>query len=235
MTQELLFNMHKTFREDLIDRQKFYIEVAKNRLLAQFPNIEEEADKYANEQFNEARQRIDPEKFDDDAASEWAQELGEERYLILDDIVKMTQLSVIAGMYHEWEKQLRDWMTRELPHHHAVQGFGDVLWDARFDAMVKFLEDCDWSIKKTSYYKSLDRCRLIVNVYKHGNGKSFEGIRKKHPEFIKSVFDDEHRFLELKYADYTNLVVEEKHIDEFSNAIIEFWKNVPENIYEKHN
>ncbi len=233
MTQKLLFNMHKTFREDLIDRQKFYIEVAKNRLLAQFPNIQEEAEKYANEQFNEARQRIDPEKFDDDNAAEWAQELGEERYLILDDIVKMTQLSVIAGMYHEWEKQLRDWMARELPHHYAAQGYGDMIWEATIHTTVKFLEACDWPIKKTSYYKSLDRCRLIVNVYKHGNGDSFENIRKKHPEFIKSAFNHEHRSLELKSADYTNLVVTEEHIDEFSNAIIEFWKNVPENIYEK--
>ncbi len=231
MTNQRLFNIWEPFRQNLIDRHQFYIEVARERLLSQFPNIEEEAEKYANEKFKEAKQQADPEKFDVAQATEWATDEGGDHYIILDDIAKMTQLSVIAGMYHEWDKQLRDWMTREILNWHTGPEVRRVVWNVNFKNIINFLEACGWSIRTKDYYQSLDKCHFVVNVYKHGDGDSFEKIRKTYPEFIESTLNDEHRHLELKYSDYTTLVINEEHINEFSNAIIAFWKDVPTNIF----
>lgn len=79
----------------------------------------------------------------------------------------------------------------------------------------------------------LDACRLVVNVYKHGDGKSFQDLKKQHPEYINNIFKAMDRELDgMGFTDFTDLTVTNAQIEGFSDAIISFWRDVPDNIYE---
>ncbi len=235
MTKPPFFNMWEQIRKNMIADHQFYIEQAKNRLLVQFSDISGEADKYADEYLKKISPRFDPEKhadgsFDDDAFNE-----GQAHYEMLDDMLKRTRMSVVAGMFHEWDKQLRDWIIKEMQgrHWYSGQEVEKALWKANYEQIIDFLEAFGWLIKSKPYYTSLDKCRLFVNVYKHGNGGAFDDIKAKHPKSIRTLVGA--TSFSLEYANHKRLIITEDDIDEFSNAIINFWKDVPEWIYEKEN
>lgn len=105
MTKYALFIMWQPFRTQLIASHQFYVEQAGKRLLSQFQNIEEESDKYADEWLEKVGQHFDPERDDPCAFAEKANDEGIEFYQMLTDMQNRTRLSVVAGMFHEWEKQ----------------------------------------------------------------------------------------------------------------------------------
>ncbi len=231
MTTCALFHMWEPFRKQLIASHQFYVEQAEKRLLSQFQNIEEEADKYADEWLEKAGQYFDPDRHDPGDFYEQANDESIEFYQMLEDMLNRTRLSVTAGIFHEWDKQLRSWMVNEINHWHRGHEVTRAVWKANFGDIIDLLDAVGWPVKSKNYYTSLDRCRLVVNAYKHGNGGAFESVKSQHPEFIKSFGDTSSIYFE--HADHTDLIVRDAHIAEFSNAIIEFWKDVPEYIYEK--
>ncbi len=230
MQKRQLLSMYDEVRASMIRHHNFYIEQAKKRLLSQFDDIEGEAEKYADEHLKKSSQYFDPDKHDEGSFYEDAHDEGILHYEMLDDMLKKTRLSVVSGMFHEWDKEFRDWMVKEDGRRLRKPGFEEFVWKANFKQIIDFLEEHDWPIKSKPYYESLYKCLLIVNVYKHGNGLSFDKIKKHYPEFIRT-FHGNHFYLE--HANYTQMIIEKHHIDEFSNAIIAFWEDVPKDILEK--
>lgn len=226
-----LFHMWQPFRLQLIEGHKFYIEQAQKRLLSQFHNIDEEANQYGEEWLNKAGKYFDPERHDPADFYEQANDEGIGFALMLVEMHNRTCLSVVAGFYHEWEKQLKSWMLKEIQHWHSGDEVKEVIWRANFGQIVDFFEAFEWRIQSKDYYKCLDRCRLVTNAYKHGDGNSFNDIKSMHPEFVSTFTTAEP--LHLEYADHTDLQINDSHISEFSSAIIDFWKDVPEYIYQK--
>lgn len=225
---DTLFHMWSRFREKLIAEHEFYMEQAQKRLLSQFENLEEEAHKYANEWLDQVSHHFDPERHDPSDFYEQAYEEGIKFHLMLSAMHNRTRLSVTAGIFHEWEKQLRSWILKEISHWYRGQHLKGALCKASLPELVEFLEAFGWPIQTKNYYRSLDRCRLVVNVYKHGNGDALEDIKKLYPEFFGVIEGDNDDFSD--YADHSDLIIEHAHIIEFSDAIVEFWKDVPEYI-----
>ncbi len=232
MNMDTLFHMWKPYREKLIAEHTFYMEQAQKRLLSQFSNIESEADKYTEEWLERASSHFDPDNHDPSSFYEQAYEESIAYYEMLDALRNRTRLSVVAGLFHEWDKQVRDWMTLEINHWHHGEEVKKALWKANFSDMADLLEGLGWKVRSQNYYTSLDRCRLVVNTFKHGDGAAFQEIKSQHPEFINSSTEDA-AFID--YADHKDLIIEDKHISEFSNAFICFWNNVPEYILNNDN
>lgn len=226
-----LFHMWDPFRKQLIASHQFYVNQAQKRLLSQFENIEQEADKYADEWLEKAGQYFDPDRHDPGDFYEQAHDESIGFYQMLEDMRNRTRLSVAAGMFHEWDKQLRSWICKEINHWNHGNEVGKAIWKANFSDLIDLLEAFGWSIRSNAYYASLDRCRLVVNAYKHGDGDAFKGLKSNHPEFIETLGNADSFYLE--YVDHTALKIEEVHIEEFSKAIIAFWQDVPEYIHEK--
>ena len=224
--------MCQPVREHLIARHNFYIEQAHNRLLSQFQNMEAEANQYAETWLEKSGKYFDPDRHDPDDFSELAYEKGEEYYFMLDDMLFITRLSVVAGIFHEWDKQLRSWLIQIISHWHNGNEVKKAVWKSNFNGLIDLLEGFGWKIRTKNYYKSLDNCRLVVNVFKHGDGGSLDTIKQKCPEFI----DINPTFFDKAWChiDYTNLKIDDSHIGEFSDAIVEFWKDVPEDIIWKN-
>ncbi len=173
----VLFKMWQPFREHLIARHNFFMEQAQKRLLSQFMNIGAEADEYGNNWLNEQGHYFDPDRHDPDSFLEQAYDESMGFYSLLADMQTNTRLSVVAGMFHEWDKQLRDWTLREINHWHHGDAVKKTVWKANFSEIIELFESFGWPIKQKNYYKAIDKCRLVVNVYKHGSGNAFDSIK----------------------------------------------------------
>lgn len=233
MSDYVLFQMWGPFRQRLIAGHVFYIEQARKRLLSQFEDIQAEADKAADDWLQQSSGRFDPDRHDPGDFYDAANDAGIELYNLLSDMRDQTRLSIVAGMFHQWDKQLRDWLVREMHHWHRGDTTAVKLWSADFPQIIELLEALGWPVSRTPYFQSLDACRLVVNVYKHGSGKSLEDLKAKYPEYLHDPFSGSGGELSsVEYRDHSNLIVSDEQFRAFSDAIVSFWQEVPENVYE---
>lgn len=230
MSNYALFQMWGPYRQSLIKGHQFYVEQARKRVLLQFENMEEEADKAAEEWLEQSGDQFDPDRHDPSDFYEAANDVGIEFYQLLSDMRDQTRLSVIAGMFHEWEKKLRDWLVREILHWHRGEAVVAKVWSADFGKIADLLESFGWKIRSTDYFKTLDACRLVVNVYKHGVGKSLDDLKATYPKYLDNPLSGSGSPWAEKMLDYTNLKVSDDQFQAFSDAIVAFWRDVPESV-----
>lgn len=232
MSDVVVFQMWRPFRENLIANHKFYVEQSKSRLLSQFGDVEGEADRYAQKWLDDHTHLFDPERHNPGDFEQQAYDESIAHYELLSEMRDTTRLSIIAAMFHEWDKQLRDWLARELLHVHTGSAVTPAIWKANISDIFDLLECLNWPVRSRTYFSSLDACRLVVNVYKHGLGNSFDELKASHPQFLKNVLGDAaEKKWAIEYADHTDLIVSDQHLEEFSTAIVDFWENVPENTF----
>lgn len=224
-----LFYMCEPFRESLIKSHLFYVEQAKKRLLSQFDNLNVEAAKYAEDWLNEKSHLFNPDRHDPSDFEERAYDESIGFYEMLADMRNRTILSIIAGIFHEWDKQLRDWLVKEVNHWHRGEAVKKAIWKVNFEDIIDLIDTAIVKIKTQNYYQSLDKCRLLVNAYKHGEGDSFQKLKSNYPEFFKNLALGD---LMVDFSSHEDIEVSEKHIDEFSNAIVEFWKSMPQYVHD---
>jgi hypothetical protein len=236
MSGRVLFHMWEPFRSSLVAGHLFYVEQARKRLLSQFENIESEADEAADEWLERSNSRFDPDRHDPAEFYEKANDIGIEFYGLLSGMRDQTWLSVVAGMFHEWDKQLRSWLVREIEHWHRGENLPKKIWSADFVQIGELLDCLGWAFRSTDHFQKLDACRLVVNVYKHGDGRSLDDLKTRHPEYLDDRFRDlGFTFVTKDLRDYTHLKVSGEQFQAFSEAIIEFWNAVPEYTRETEN
>ena len=112
------------FRKAQIERQFFYFEQSRKRLLSQFADLGKEADQSAVAWLEENSHRFDPDRDDPGSFEEAAYFHGVDRYYLLTKILDAARLSVVAGMYHEWDKQHRTWILEEVRDWHKSPELG---------------------------------------------------------------------------------------------------------------
>ena len=229
---QVVFFMWESFKQSLIDKQIFYLEQARKRLLSQFEDIETESTQAAQEWLDNQSRSFNPDRDDVGAYYEASYEAGIEHYQLLSDMRDQTLLSVVAGMFHEWEKQLRDWIAKEVRHSYGSDTAAAQIWKVNFGEIIDLLEIYGWPIRSGEYFERIDACRCVVNVYKHGNGGSFGELKKKYPYYLvdpSAVVDP--LLVDIDFLDYTHVKVSDSQLQNFSDAIIKFWQDVPERLY----
>lgn len=211
---------------------RFYVEQARKRLLSQFRDIESEANQ-TTETYLEKNSNhfFDPDRHDPSDFYEAANDEGVEFYRLLSDMNERTRLSVITGMYQEWDKQLRDWLTKEIRHWHAGSNLSHAVWKASFEKVMDLLGALGLPVNHANYYTKLDALHLVVNVFKHGKGDSLTSLKERYPDYLENPLAGASQW-SLDFLDHTNLKITDGQIDEFSEAIIAFWQGVPEQIYD---
>lgn len=229
---QVLFQMWEPYRQSLIGQHNFYVEQARNRLLSQFANMEQDADTAADEWLNERSKHFDPDRDDVGSIYEASGDEGIEFYLLLDKMRMQTRLSVVAGMFHAWDKKLRGWITDEMRHWHRGPSAAAKVWSADFPSIMSLLEGLGWPLNSHTYLQTLDGCRCLVNVYKHGDGKSLADLKQRFPEYLADPIQSVHGLpaTDLEWLDHTHLSVTDDQIQSISDAIVAFWKDVPANI-----
>src|SRR3546814_6041012 len=91
-------------------------DVCSSDLLDQFTDesIKADSDRFEREWLANRSSFFDPDRDDEGAIYEQAWDESIAFYERLDDLRNATRLSIIAGMYHEWEQQLRDWLGKDM-------------------------------------------------------------------------------------------------------------------------
>ncbi|MGB3805863.1 MAG: hypothetical protein WA936_01550 [Erythrobacter sp.] len=218
-------------REYLIANHEFYVAEAKRRLLDQFDEgtLKADADRHADEWLAARGQNFDPDR--DDPADDYEQSYHEgiAFYQGLVGLRETTRLSIIAGMFHEWEKQVRDWLGKELGHHGYGKHAHAAVWSVKLDELFDLFEKCGWNVRALGFFEQLHRCQLATNVYKHGNGPSFEALKTKAPDLVGKDTDLPAFFVSA--LEYTALNVTNDDLSRFAEAITAFWRELPENIF----
>lgn len=231
MSGYVLFQMWGPFRQSLVKGHLFYVEQARKRLLSQFNDIEADADRAAEEWLEQSGRHFDPDRHDPGDFYEAAHDVGIEFHGLLNDMREQTRLSVVAGMFHEWDKQLRDWLVSEIRHWHRGDNATLKVWSADFSQIADLLESFGWNVRSADYFRALDACRLVVNVYKHGEGKSLDDLKNSFPEYLDDPFNGfDDALSDTKYRNHTHLKVSDDQFQAFSVAIVAFWRDAPENV-----
>ncbi|MCK0106844.1 hypothetical protein [Marinobacter sp. S0848L] len=233
MGGEVLFQMWESFRQSLIAAHLFYVKQARQRLLSQFEDIEGEADKAAEVWLVNHSHRFDPDVHVPGEFEERAFDAGIEFYQLLTEMRDRTLLSVVSGMYHEWDKHFRQWLVNEIKHWHRGDVVAFKVWTVDLGKLTELLASVGWDPRGKDYFDKLDACRLVVNVYKHGNGNSLSELKEKYPDYLSDPASNlKGPFGGLEFLDHNHLYVSDQQLQEFADAIVEFWKDVPSTIFD---
>jgi hypothetical protein len=220
-------------RRRIIDRHNFYAAQVVAKVLAQFRDIETEAKAYAERQYNELASVPAHEDVDGSELAELANDRGQQLYGLLHDLKQQMILGAAAGMFHQWDKDLRTFAERELTHNFARQDAEDVAWKQGGGSMFELLEQFGWNCRAAWFYPKIHACRLVVNVYKHGKGASLTDLAKLYPEYVNNPYPmDAHEFTFAEnLLRHEWLTVSVDHFDEFAGALRGFWQEFPERLF----
>ncbi len=95
------------------------------------------------------------------------------------------------------------------------------LWILDCKKLEKLLFSVGLDLRTLACHRMLDAMRLVVNVFKHGGGRSLDDLRQLYPEFLG---ESAHRW---GFYDDTDMEVSDKHVEDFAAAIESFWRDLP--------
>lgn len=205
-----------------------------------FSNIKEESKTIAEERYREMGSYFNPDCDDESDFAEAAWEAGLEHYEGMSLMQYNTKLMWISTLYQFWEQQVRKFIYEEVNMTHQFidkkgnkMPFKDFCTRGISDIKEIFL-DFDQDLEKLSCWGKINELRLLTNVIKHGDGRSATQLKKLRPDFFK-VIHIKSDLLDL-YKTTLNKIALNINDDEFQiycEAIINFWDELPERMYEK--
>ena len=181
-------------RDYIIKNHNLLLEQFTTRILPHFDEdyIEEEMEKYADDQglYGDS---------------------GHERQIDFGiDLMEMRNRLILSGLvilYHNWEKVFFEFIEFEL----LKKYFKKPL------SMFDLLNEFEWNIKTQEFYNNLNLLRLVVNVFKHGDGPSYEKLKKLKPIY----FPVEH---------YACLEINMDEFKKLADSIEKFWCKFPKDL-----
>jgi hypothetical protein len=214
--------MDKQYLKDQIGR---FVDIYNLKLKLVFDNIDDEAEEYGNNFFEEAQQYSHPDSIDPSYIAEEAMDRASNHWDLLNHGRYVLLASWHVALYEAFEQQVRSYLLKELSHDFRVTIKHIV---SRFDDMKKLLILYGVDLGSLKGLKEIDHLRLVCNVVKHGEGGSANELRKKRPDLIKTHDDIE--LLELYGSSLLDeaLAISEETLIEFGKAIEDFWNSFPE-------
>ena len=201
-------------------------------MLSQFSDIEAEANQAAEQWLEDNDHRFNPDVHSPGDFEEQAFDAGLEFYELLRGMQARTRLSVVAGMYHEWDKQLHQWMVDQMRGWCSGTKFEKAVWKTTLTNFADLVEPLGWPIRSQPFCAQLDACRLVVNVYKHGNGSSLAQLKQKYPEYLHDPIFGRAEPPFFNGLSHDDLSVTDDQFQAFSDAIESFWRDVPADIWD---
>lgn len=218
-------------RSHFIKQHIFLFDQFNSRVLIQFKDsdISAAADKYAEEIYQKLGQHAPP----DADPSEYAEHAYEERIEFGLGLMEMREHLVLSGLsylYHQWDKNLREFLERELSWYFEKDAVEKEVWKTSSKPVFDILKEFGFDVEALQSYETLDTLRLVVNVFKHGKGNSLDQLKKRQPSYFKGCdTDDDNRAL-LNHKDHNDLEISKDQFTELAGAIRDFWACFPDRL-----
>ncbi|PWC17131.1 hypothetical protein DDT52_16455 [Brenneria roseae subsp. roseae] len=211
-------------RDYILERYTFYVTQARELIFPHFADIEGAAHRHSDKWYEEAGLHFNPDVDDVGAIAEQAYHEGINYGLMLDDMQADVYLAILSGLYHRWDKDLRAWVVKELQHWIDRERIEHKIWEINLPTLIELLESLGITITSQPFYPLLVTYGNIVNVYKHGSGKSFMALRNTHPEYFRRNLQDA---ADWKYTNHDDLVVSEDQLNALVDTLYAFWHCIP--------
>lgn len=216
--------MHNSVKEMYLERHQFFTQQIRSRILSQFADVDGDAEAFRHTEYERLGQEF--REGEEEVAVALAQDNAEDFYMLLSDMKNDMELASVAAMYHRWDKDLRDFLERELNHSVEPDQTADAAWDSDPIAAFRLLKAFGWDCEPLPFFNVIQNLRLVVNVYKHGKGRSLTDVARRCPQYLSrqpasGTVDD---------PDYEDLMVSTEQFDQFATAIDEFWRAFPERL-----
>jgi len=168
------------FRKMFIPQVQAFADCLTKRLLPTFENVEEEAKKVEQEEYERLSLKYPYEDGPDDATLwEWAQDEAISYYQVIHDAEQGVVNLFAIGLYHLLEQHLSLFVRRWLV-------FDDKVPAQIWDTAKALLLERGVDIETVPSYPKVKELRLLANCIKHGDGRACEGIRELRPELFCS-------------------------------------------------
>ena len=225
--------MYSGIRKRILKRHDFFVEQVRARVFSQFQDIEKEAEAHADNQYRWGGSLPAREDVDMSDVAEWAWEQGVQRYELLSDLKKQIVLGALAGLYHQWDMDLREFVEAELRHDIRPKDAAKAAWDPNLGNVFDILKQFGWDCREADFFSKIEACRLIVNVYKHGKGRSLEELAKTYPEYLGNLFGSPNSDFSrlIGQLDHEGLKISEAQFEQFATGLRTFWITFPERLF----
>lgn len=146
--------------------------------------------------------------------------------------------SLLATLYQMFEQQLRKFIYEELNHRLSpvrVEGeFAD--FGTNMGKIKSAFKHVSFDLEATIQWYPISVLADLVNTYKHGDGRSAKRLYKNHPEFFLQYPFSKKRVMDRELTTNTEIVFDLKEVNfkDYSDAIIDFWKDFPEHLSGKY-
>ena len=218
-------------RPRLLEQHDFYVAQTNHRVLAQFRDLEADTDRYAEAEYKRLLTQPGDESTDIAVLTETAHDNAVGYYGLLADLQQQVILGALAGLYHTWEKELRDFIECELMREVERAQVIEVAWQGPITDIFDLLIQFGWTVRVQPFFPLIEACSVIVNVYKHGKGPSLKRLKRDYPRYLRESLGRGVPSFIPDYLDYTLLTVTEEHFIEIADALRAFWVAFPERLY----
>lgn len=212
------------YKEELAFVKKYY-----NKTKIQFDNIEEEAEKFAKEFFNDypGDENTDPSEI-----TEIARDKSAELYQMLSLMKSNHLLITILMLYGIWEQQIINFTVSELR-----KNISRSIDRICFSDLKKIHKAYNNDITQFNCWSAIEELKLLNNTIKHSIGESSDKLKKIRPDFFISEYLPYVDTLDLFGTTLTSvsLQVQEKDLDKYIRATSEFWDEMPESSFADTN
>jgi len=164
-----------------------FVDIFFKKLLPVFKDIDSDADKHAQNFFDNFMKQPASDDFSDPSIiAEQALDIGIEHYSYL----KLGKYALIATwhatLYQVWEQQSRLFLFREMSH---VYEFNLDSFCTNLSEIMEKYKFHNVGIKCFSCWPQINELRLLCNVIKHGGGGAAKCLRKIKPTLFKKEKD----------------------------------------------
>lgn len=232
----MIFNIglwERYIRNQFIKQITLFVENVENQLIPTFDNIESEAEKVSEKEWNELCSSCYSPDIDPADLAERAEEAGIDQYMMLSGI-KQALLNIAAtALFHLFEQQVIFLLRREILHPAEKN-------DVRLMKLPVFKERLNQKGIDVNHFSwdVIDELRIVANSVKHAEGKSAIDLRKIRPDlFTHPLANDDGMAIGLIPRLYMPLAGEDIYVsiddlNKYRSALVEFWKSLISAMYK---
>jgi hypothetical protein len=213
-------------RSQIIGRLLFYIYEIENRVLPLYSNLDREQQNFRKEEI----ERLTTSNFAEGVVDKIELEADEQSNNYFFALLKIKQqlfLSLLAAMFHDWDKKLRELIEQQLKFRAVPEDVDKFVWKATFHQLVELFELFNWPVKNEPFFAMLQDISSIVNVYKHGKGASFKKLKKDRPQYFYRGYDPLNHPTPIKDIGHDDLEISETQLKSLCECIRDFWQQFP--------